>query len=124
MDKMKVLIVEDDEMTNHLIKQIITDLGYDVKVAFNGAEAVGLIHSYNPDVIATDVNMPEFSGLQLLNFIQKKTIKVIPTIFISSLDANMMADLVEDFGAVGYIGKPPRKEVVQTLLSKALKTTT
>lgn len=120
---MKVLVVEDDEMTNHLIKQIVTDLGYGVKVAFNGAQAVEVIHSYSPDVIVTDINMPEFSGLQLLNFIQKKTLKIIPIIFISSLDADVMADLVEDFGAVGYIGKPPQKEVVEKLLSKAIETT-
>ena len=72
-------------------------------------------------VIITDIVMPEFSGLQLLNFVQKKMTRNIPTLLISTMDVKVVEDLVDDIGAVGFISKPPTKEDLKYKIELGLK---
>lgn len=120
MGKKKVLIVEDEALTQKFLAQIIESLGYDVDSCDNGEEAIEKIRNFQPDVILSDILMPEFSGLQLLNYVQKKILADIPILLISSLDPNAMQDMVKDVGAVGFISKPPQKEELASLLKEAL----
>ena len=84
MTKKKVLVVEDDNVTKNFLAQIIERLGYQVDSCENGLEAIKKIKIFKPDLILSDVLMPECSGLQLLNYVQKKTPSNIPIILISS----------------------------------------
>lgn len=120
MEKKKVLIVEDEALTQKFLAQIIEALGYVVDSCDNGEEAIDKINKFQPDVILSDVLMPEFSGLQLLNYVQKKILADIPILLISSLDPNVMQDMVKDVGAVGFISKPPQKEDLAKMLALAL----
>lgn len=120
MGKKKVLIVEDEALTQKFLAQIIKSLGYLVDSCDNGEEAIDKIRKFQPDVILSDVLMPEFSGLQLLNYVQKKILADIPILLISSLDPNVMGDMVKDVGAIGFISKPPKKEELAKLLEQAV----
>lgn len=120
MGKKKVLIVEDEALTQKFLAQIIESLGYLVDSCDNGEEAIDKIRKFQPDVILSDVLMPEFSGLQLLNYVQKKILADIPILLISSLDPNVMGDMVKDVGALGFISKPPQKEELAKLLEQAV----
>ena len=75
MEKSKVLIVEDDNLTRNFLSEIILSFGYDVESCNNGEEAIVQIKDFEPNVILSDILMPEFSGLQLLNFVQKKLVE-------------------------------------------------
>lgn len=120
MSKSKVLVVEDDHLTKDVLVQIIEALGYEVDACDNGEKAIQKISSFQPDLILSDVLMPEFSGLQLLNYLQKKTSSTIPVVLISTLDAHSLADIAEDVGAAGVLSKPPRKEEMAELFEKAI----
>lgn len=122
MAKKKVLIVEDEKLTKTFLSQIVETLGYDVNSCYNGEEAISKIKTFDPDVILSDVLMPEFSGLQLLNYVQKKIPASIPIILISSLDPNSIEEMVKDFGAVGFVSKPPEKQILADMLLQALNT--
>lgn len=117
----KILLVEDEKLTRSFITKMIEDLGYTVDSCENGEEAIQKIKSYQPDLIISDVLMPEYSGLQLLNYVQKKILVNIPILLISTLDERVMAEMVEDVGAVGFIPKPPSKEMLASKISDALK---
>lgn len=120
MAKSKVLVVEDENLTRTFLSEIISSLGYEVESCDNGEEAIVKIKTFKPDVILSDVLMPEYSGLQLLNYVQKKIPTEIPIILISSLDPNSMEDMVKDVGAVGFISKPPQKDKLKDMLIKAI----
>ena len=120
MVKGKVLIVEDEQLTRTFLSEIIASLGFESDSCSNGEEAIGKIREFEPDVILSDVLMPEYSGLQLLNYVQKKIPADIPIVLISSLDPNVMNEMVEDVGAIGFVSKPPQKEVLLQMLEKAI----
>jgi CheY-like chemotaxis protein len=120
MKKNKVLVVEDDALTNNFLSQIIERLGYEVDSCENGLEAIKKIKIFKPDLILSDVLMPECSGLQLLNYIQKKTSSTIPIVLISSLDLIEMEGVAADVGAVGFISKPPKEEEIAKMFKKAI----
>lgn len=116
----KVLLVEDENLTRNFLLSMIQNLGYEVLACENGEEAIGHLKSFQPNLIITDVMMPEYSGLQLLNYVQKKIPIKIPILLISTLDENVMKDMVADIGAVGFIPKPPTKEFLKEKIEMAL----
>lgn len=116
----KVLLVEDENLTRSFVTKMIEDLGYEVESCENGEEAIQKIKSFQPNLIISDVLMPEYSGLQLLNYVQKKIPVKIPILLISTLDERVMAEMVEDIGAVGFIPKPPSKAILAEKINEAL----
>ena len=61
----RVLIVDDDEASRQTVREALNDLGYEVALAANGREALETQQSFDPDVIVSDLNMPEMDGIEL-----------------------------------------------------------
>ncbi len=81
---MKILVVDDDEITTDLIESILSATGYEVRTAGNGATALAAFGSFAPDVVITDIEMPRMNGLELLAEIRKansETIVVVATAY-------------------------------------------
>lgn len=121
MSKQKILVVEDENLTRAFLLNMIESLDYIVDSAENGEEAISKISSFQPNLIISDVLMPEFSGLQLLNFVQKKIPQKIPVLLISTMEESVMSEMVEDVGAAGFISKPPIKNELKEKILNALK---
>lgn len=75
--RMKVLVVEDDEISRTIVTTVTSEAGYEVREACNGVEALSLFESFQPDLVFSDISMPEMDGLQLLEKIRKKSHDVI-----------------------------------------------
>ncbi len=75
--RMKVLVVEDDEISRTIVTTVTDEAGYEVREACNGVEALSLFESFQPDLVFSDISMPEMDGLQLLEEIRKKSHDVI-----------------------------------------------
>jgi CheY-like chemotaxis protein len=60
----KILLVEDDVDTRRALDQLLTEVGFEVKCAANGAEAIALLGDGKPQLIMLDIWMPEMSGLE------------------------------------------------------------
>src|SRR3989338_2385227 len=67
----KILIVEDERSLAEAIMESLVGEGYDVKVAYNGSEAVKKIDDFNPDVILLDIVMPDTDGISFLKQLRK-----------------------------------------------------
>ncbi|MFC1849524.1 response regulator [candidate division CSSED10-310 bacterium] len=107
MKPYKILIVDDDRFVLNLMDDILTANGYDVLTASSGKAALEILKMIQPDLIISDITMPEMHGFQLLEKIQTSAdTKQIPFIFLSSKDQTQ--DRVEglDKGADDYICKP------------------
>lgn len=101
----KILIAEDDVNLNRLINKNLTDRGYSVVTALNGKQAQAFFDSQKPDLLVTDIMMPETDGITLVKLI-KKDCPDFPVIMLTALDS--IEDKKESFesGADDYISKP------------------
>ncbi len=102
----KVLIVDD---LPTVLKQVVEVLGdrYDVDTASTGTEAVEKVHSYKPDVILMDMNMPDKNGISCMEEIHAiPGFSDVPVIFMVN-DVSVMTNAkAYDQGAVDFIKKP------------------
>jgi CheY-like chemotaxis protein len=82
--KYKVLLAEDELAINRLLRRYLEMLGFEVVAATNGREAFDLYGSEHPDLLLSDINMPEMSGLELLSRI-RATGQALPAILVSGM---------------------------------------
>ena len=75
--KRRILVVDDDESVRELFRRILQKEGYDVDTAQNGFDALlKLKDVVIPDVIISDLNMPEMSGFELLSVVRRRFPKI------------------------------------------------
>ena len=67
----KVLVVDDSALMRRLLTQLLTEAGFQVGVARNGAEGVQQLTEWQPDVVTLDINMPEMDGLTALSLMMQ-----------------------------------------------------
>lgn len=105
--KESILIVDDTPANLQLLAQILSELGYKVRMAQDGIMALMSIESSPPDLILLDIMMPKLNGYEVCSKLKASAqTKDIPIIFISAL--NEVFDKVKAFevGGVDYITKP------------------
>jgi len=83
---MKILIVEDEEALNKILKEELASKGYDAKIAKDGEEGVKLAKSFRPELILLDLVMPKKGGLEVLEELKKDPyLKDVPVVVLSNL---------------------------------------
>jgi two-component system response regulator AtoC len=100
-----ILVADDDASIRSLLKQLLSDEGYNVVEATTGSEVVEKVKDVNPDLVIMDVRMPELDGIEALSKLKvssPKTSVLIMTAFGSSNNAIRAMEL----GAFDYITKP------------------
>ncbi len=104
MNKLLILVVEDDRLVRNLIVTTLKTHEYKYLTADNGASALLEASSYNPDVILLDLGLPDMEGVEVIKRI--RTWSNMPIIVISARSED--ADKIEalDAGADDYITKP------------------
>nr|WP_308743138.1 response regulator transcription factor [uncultured Anaerocolumna sp.] len=97
----KILLVDDEEMINDMIKRNLSMVGHQIDQAYDGKEALQMIEKCNYDLILLDVMLPYLSGFDVMN-----KINGVPTIFLTAKDH--IDDKVRGLtsGAEDYIVKP------------------
>jgi twitching motility two-component system response regulator PilH len=106
----KILLVEDDPSTSTLLSQILQAKGFAVINAATGSEGYEKALSEQPDLILSDIMMPEMNGFQLTEKIKNtRATKSIPIILISALKEEQKESYAEDKEIIepdAYILKP------------------
>jgi DNA-binding response OmpR family regulator len=118
--KKKVLIVEDDKVTQELISFKLQGEGFDVQTADNGWDALELVNKEKVDLIISDIMMPHISGLSLLSLINRFYYANIPVIMISSLDKDAVVMSAMGLGANDFLRKPLNFSVLVKRIKKLL----
>ena len=101
----RILVVDDREMMRDSVATTLTRKGHQVVAASNGKAALSKIAEKSPDVIVTDLQMPEMSGLELLVAIRKLD-EQIPVILMTAYGTIETAVAAMKQGAFDYITKP------------------
>ncbi|WMJ89129.1 response regulator transcription factor [Anaerocolumna sp. MB42-C2] len=99
-----ILIVDDEPDIRNLIKETLTQKGYQCIIAVNGMDAYEKLKKNSMDLIITDIMMPLLDGFNLVREIRKDN--NIPVIFLSARDENMDKILGLGLGADDYLVKP------------------
>jgi DNA-binding response OmpR family regulator len=108
---MKILVIEDDPVTNRILGKNLTDLGFDVIAAFNGLQGWETYCREDVHIVITDWMMPDMNGLEVLKKIRERDEKSFCYIILLTAKNNTN-DVVEGIasGADDYIIKPFDKE--------------
>ena len=111
--KTKILIVDDDVDALALMEELFENKGYQPVTATNGLEALKQIGEDEPDMVITDIRMPEMDGMQLLAELSKRY-PHIPVIMITAHGTIEAAVEAIKMGAKDYILKPLRLDEILT----------
>lgn len=104
MDKQKILIVDDDENIAELISLYLTKECFETEIAYNGRDALGLVKSFNPNLVLLDIMLPDIDGYEVCTEI-RKTLQ-IPIIMLSAKGEIFDKVLGLKIGADDYMIKP------------------
>ena len=104
MNKQKILIVDDDENIAELISLYLTKECFDTEIAYNGRDALGLVKSFNPNLVLLDIMLPDIDGYEVCTEI-RKTLQ-IPIIMLSAKGEIFDKVLGLKIGADDYMIKP------------------
>lgn len=118
----KILVIEDDDALSWVISRILSSQ-YEIIVIKNGLEAMAWLTSGNiPDIIISDLHMPQLNGIELLRFLQHSGIyKEIPVIILSGDEDPEVMKQCKNLGAIKYILKPFGPELLMQDVEHALK---
>lgn len=100
----RILVVDDERQITRLLRTALQSSGYEVLTAANGAEAYTTFEACQPDLIITDLAMPEMSGLDLTRAVRR--LAQTPIIVLSVRDTEVMKVTALDEGADDYLTKP------------------
>jgi len=115
-----ILVADDEPNIRLLLHDELTDAGYRVILAENGAQAVGLAEDQHPDLIVIDIKMPEMNGVEAIGWLRQVS-KGTPVIVCSAFAG--IESLFDDVkGCVtAVVGKPVVLAVLRQKIAEALK---
>jgi DNA-binding NtrC family response regulator len=105
MEKIRVLIIEDDESMGDALKTILEDNGYEVVLAMNAHQGIEQVHLRPFELVLTDVHLPDMSGLDVLAILQKRAPR-IPVIIITAHSTREVVTQAMARGAFHVLPKP------------------
>jgi two-component system, chemotaxis family, chemotaxis protein CheY len=116
-----VWIVDDDEEMGRAVSLMLKLLDCETKYFFHPrAAAQALLAGGRPDLMVLDINMPEVTGLDMLEFLRRRREwKDLPVIMLSSEAADIMVDQAMLLGADGYVMKPVTIDELEKAMSQA-----
>ena len=117
---MKILIVDDNQDLAFLIKLMLEDEGYEVRLAKDGQDGYLAYLLFHPDLVLTDIQMPEKNGLELMEYIRSHN-PAVRTIYMSGNLTQFWLPLEEEKKKyqVGVLEKPFSREELMGLISQS-----
>ena len=105
--KKRILIVEDHEDNRRIMRDLLTNVGYELIVATTGTEGVALAESGKPDLILMDIQLPGIDGYEATRRIKAiPSMKRVPVIAVTSFALSGDERKAFDVGCAAYVTKP------------------
>ncbi|MBI4403968.1 MAG: sigma-54-dependent Fis family transcriptional regulator [Deltaproteobacteria bacterium] len=120
MAQCRILVVDDEESIREFFEIMLKREGYEVVTASNGIEALEALKKRQADLVITDIQMPEMSGLELLGKIREMDSELM-VIMITAFGSTETAIEAMKLGAYDYIQKPFKIEEVKIIIRQALE---
>jgi len=117
----RVLIAEDVNLNQLLIKQILLDFGCEIEIAGNGKIAIDLMEKNQYDIILMDLQMPVMNGFEATSYIRNEMNLPIPIIALTADVAGMDLEKCKMIGMDDYISKPIDENLLYNKILKNKK---
>jgi len=98
-------VVDDDAGSRRAVARVLAEEGYEAATAADGAEAAGMLTSYNPDLVLTDLAMPRLDGRGLAERVHT-LLPGVPVVMFSGQAGVEAALAAERFGVTAFLAKP------------------
>lgn len=115
-----ILLVDDSEDNASLVKMTLEKAGADITIAPSGREAIKAVHKFQPDLIITDIEMPDGNGFELLSDVRLAIGLNLPVISFSAYSSGEHYEKIKKAGFDGNIVKPIKPEALFQEVSRVL----
>lgn len=103
----KVLAIDDSRTIRSLVQKVMEDAGFQCALADDGVQGVQRFSEDPPDVVITDINMPNMDGYGVISAIRGGTLRNnVPILVLTTESAPHLKARARDAGATGWIVKP------------------
>lgn len=117
-----LLLIDDENIWLDTMKTVLKNESFEVLTADSATEALSKLKKTKPDLILSDVRMPDMNGFELYDKIKHNPkLSNIPFVFMSSLDDYDAKKVAKNLGAAEYIEKPFDIEQVKSIVSSLLQ---
>ncbi len=117
----KILVVEDMELNQLLMKTLLDDFGFECEIAANGKIAIEKLQDKNYDIILMDLQMPEMNGFEATEYIRKTMKSNIPIIALTADVTTVDVAKCKSVGMNDYISKPVDERLLYSKLIGLIK---
>lgn len=118
--KKRILCIDDSNAALLLLEYALGQAGYEAILALSVKQALEMIEIKMPDLILLDLSMPGISGYEFLEMRKKLKIDPVPVIVVSAFDAPDSIARVKSLGAVDFMSKPLKLEMILKKISTIL----
>ena len=117
----QIWIVDDDEEMSRAVRLMVKLLDGETTAFFNARTAAqAVLDGRRPDLFILDINMPEVTGLDLLEFLRRRELtKHVPVVMLSTEASDVMIDRAKELGADAYVSKPVTIEELERAMDEA-----
>ena len=115
----KILIIDDEHMVCETLQDILKEDGYDVRIALDALSGLSEIERDPPDLVISDLKLPDISGLDLLRRVKQERPYMEIIIMTGLGEAETYLEAKQE-GAFDYIIKPINIPILRLMISKVL----
>jgi CheY-like chemotaxis protein len=122
MKKKEILVVDDDIISQNILKATLSQAGYTVFASSSGEEALKIAKENRPDAIILDIMMPGIDGGEVANVLRnKEETKNVPIIFLSSLLSEKEEEFNKKKGLISFLSKPFARDKLLNEIGRYLR---
>jgi len=121
--KKRILLAEDDDLLASLLSYRLEKGGYAVSLSKNGKEVKDYLAREIPDIIISDIMMPYFSGIEIIDHLRNELKSSTPIIIISAAGNEENVLTAFELGANDFVSKPVSTQELIVRISRELKKT-
>jgi CheY-like chemotaxis protein len=115
----RILFIDDDPMTLETLKRSIELFGHQAILASSGEQALSLVAEQPPDLIMTDMNLPDTDGISLVKqFKADPQVAAIPIVILSASPEIDATEISLTAGAEEFLTKPVRLDKLQSVIER------
>lgn len=118
----KILLVDDEPQITRVLRTALSTQGYSLRVAGNGVQGLEAAHEWKPDLVITDLAMPEMDGVELCR--ELRAVSQVPIIVLSVRNQDRIKIEALDAGADDYVTKPFSIQELQARVRAQLRRST
>jgi CheY-like chemotaxis protein len=117
-----LLLVEDDLDQQALMVLILQNLGYEVHAVDNGLQALELLETWTPDLVVTDIMMPEMDGVSFVRQVRAtEALRDLPILVLTAIENSDTECELLDLGVDEYLEKTTPRKLLKRRVDKAIR---